>query len=78
MGLFDFFSGVVDTANMMKARKLVDEIRHSIVPYDETWQGAESFVNSMRKKVLMSQKSETARCQHCAHLLNFMTESTSA
>lgn len=50
MGLFDFLSGVVDTANMMKARKLVEEIRHSIVPYDETWQGAESFVNSMRKK----------------------------
>ena len=58
MGLFDFISGVADAMNMMKARTLVDELRHSIMPYDNTWRAAESFVNSMRKKKANGTKIE--------------------
>lgn len=71
MGLFDFISGVADTANMMKARKLVDELRHSIMPYDETWRGAEHFVNSMRKKNASGSKIDDSEMATLRSLAKF-------
>ena len=70
MGLFNFISGVADTMNVMKARPLVDELRRSIMPYDNTWSATESFVNSMRKKKASGTKLMMQKCQHCVLLQN--------
>lgn len=71
MGLFDFISGVADTMNMMKARTLVDELRHSIMPYDNTWRDTESFVNGMRKKKANGTKIDDAEMSTLRSLAKF-------
>lgn len=71
MGLFDFISGVADAMNMMKARTLVDELRHSIMPYDNTWSATESFVNSMRKKKANGTKIDDAEMSTLRSLAKF-------
>ena len=71
MGLFDFISAVSDTLNIMKARKLVDGLRLSIMPDDETWNEAEHFVNSMRKKKACGTKIDDSEMATLRSLAKF-------